>query len=104
MVEKPRAATAQSQADPPPEHGGALYCISYVSTQTQHMDNDELLALLEIAREKNQSLGITGILLHREDSFFQILEGGEDEVCELYETIAADPRHDRIEIVTEGPV
>ncbi|MEE4279572.1 MAG: BLUF domain-containing protein, partial [Halieaceae bacterium] len=39
-----------------------------------------------------------------EDSFFQILEGGEDEVCELYETIAADPRHDRIEIVTEGPV
>jgi hypothetical protein len=68
------------------------------------MGNEELRTLLEHARDRNQSLGITGILLHREDSFFQILEGDEDEVCQLYERIAADDRHERIEIVTEGPV
>jgi hypothetical protein len=68
------------------------------------MSADDLRGLLEHARDKNARLGITGILLHRGDSFFQILEGGEEEVRGLYETIAADKRHQRVEIVTEGPV
>ncbi|MEL7044599.1 MAG: BLUF domain-containing protein [Pseudomonadota bacterium] len=87
-----------------PEHGGAIYCLSYVSTQTQRLGNDELLHLLHDAREKNARLGITGILLHRDDSFFQILEGGEEEVLQLFKRISNDGRHQRVEIVTEGPV
>jgi len=104
VEDKPRAATAPSQARSAPEHGGALYCISYVSTQAYAMTSDDLRGILEHAREKNARLGITGVLLHRGDSFFQILEGGEEEVRGLYETIAADTRHQRVEIVTEGPV
>ena len=104
MVDLPRAATASSQADGNPEHGGALYCLSYVSTQSRPMDNDKLVELLEQAREKNARLGITGLLLHRGDSFFQILEGGEDEVRGLFAQILKDRRHGRIEIVAEGPV
>ncbi|MEO1079592.1 MAG: BLUF domain-containing protein [Pseudomonadota bacterium] len=87
-----------------PEHGGAIYCLSYVSTQTQRLGNDDLLHLLHGAREKNARLGITGILLHRDDSFFQILEGGEEEVLQLFKCISKDGRHQRVEIVTEGPV
>lgn len=84
--------------------GSDLYCIGYVSTQTNPMSTDELLALLTRAREANARLGITGLLLHRGDSFFQILEGGRDEVLSLYAKISADPRHQRVEVVTEGPI
>ena len=104
MVDKPRAATAKSQTEDDPEHGGAVYCLSYVSTQAQPMTNDELVALLKHAREKNARLGITGLLMHRGDSFFQILEGGEEEVLGLYEDICNDDRHLRIETVAEGRV
>lgn len=104
MVDKPRAATAKSQVDNDPEHGGAVYCLSYVSTQAQPMTNDELVALLKHSREKNARLGITGLLMHRGDSFFQILEGGEEEVRRLYEDICNDDRHVRVETVAEGRV
>ena len=104
MVERPRAATATSQAEDDPEHGGAVYCLSYVSTQSQPLGNDDLVALLEHAREKNARLGITGLLMHRGDSFFQILEGGEEEVRGLYKDIQRDDRHVRVETVAEGRV
>jgi hypothetical protein len=42
--------------------------------------------------------------LHREDSFFQILEGEEDAVRELFGRICTDPRHERIELVAEGAI
>lgn len=104
MVDSPRPATASSPADGHPESGGTLYCLSYVSTQVQPMDNDKLVELLEQARAKNARLGITGLLLHRDDSFFQILEGGEAEVRGLFEQISLDQRHGRVEVVSEGPV
>jgi hypothetical protein len=68
------------------------------------MTTEQLLALLTRAREANARLGITGLLLHRGDSFFQILEGGRDEILSLYAKISADPRHQRVEVVTEGPI
>ena len=102
MVERPRAAPATPQASDTPEHGGALYCLSYVSTQARPMSNADLVELLEDARDKNARLGITGLLLHRDDSFFQILEGEEEEVRGLFERISADVRHDRVEVVSQG--
>lgn len=81
-----------------------LYCLSYVSTQVQRMSNQELLGLLDQARDANAKLGVTGLLLHRGDSFFQVLEGEYEEVQKLYEHIARDPRHQRVELVTEGYV
>lgn len=98
----------RDDGDHPKDPGGAdgdqLYCLSYVSTETQPMGNAQLLSLLESAREKNARLGLTGLLLHRDGSFFQVLEGAYSEVTALYDEIAADPRHQRVEIVTEGPV
>lgn len=106
MVDVPRAGVSKDAplSDGQSRDGSALYCLSYVSTQRSNMGNAELLEILEKARIKNESLGITGLLLHRGDSFFQILEGGCDEVTALFEVIRADPRHLRVEVVTEGPV
>jgi hypothetical protein len=81
-----------------------LYCLSYVSTQAAGVDNATLQRILIGAREHNEGASITGLLLHRDDSFFQILEGGREEVLDLFERICADPRHERVEIVAEGPI
>ncbi len=105
MVKTPRAkADGNRSRDGVPDDGTSLYCLSYVSTQSHPMDNDALLSLLTHARERNESLGITGLLLHREDSFFQVLEGGREDVLAVFADIDKDSRHQRIEVVTEGYV
>lgn len=92
----------------PRSHGvqscGELYCLSYVSTQREAMDRAELLALLEVSRSNNEAQGITGLLLHRADSFFQILEGARDVVLALFEVIRNDRRHERVAVVSEGTI
>ena len=36
---------------------------------------------------RTSKLGVTGLLCYGEDVFIQVLEGGRDEVCELYNAI-----------------
>ena len=102
MVDKPRAAVPINGRSK--SGGDGLYCLSYVSTQTAPLNNEQLLELLTQARQKNNDLNITGLLLHRDDSFFQILEGSREAVTQLYEEIRVDERHHRVEIVSEGDV
>ena len=65
----------------------------YSSTAINKFSEDEILELLEIARKNNQSLGVTGILLYEDGSFFQVLEGSTEVVERLFEKISADKRH-----------
>lgn len=58
-------------------------------------------SILSVARKKNPGLGITGALVVFDDSVVQTLEGDEDAVRGLYETISKDPRHDQVELVDE---
>lgn len=46
-----------------------LYQVIYASSETRPMQEDELLGMLKRAREKNKRLGITGMLLHCDESF-----------------------------------
>lgn len=82
----------------------ALYCLTYVSTQRLPLDHAALVTLLAHARGKNEILGVTGLLLHRADSFFQILEGARETVLQLFAAIKNDPRHERVEVVSEGGI
>ena len=34
-----------------------------------------------------------------DDLFIQVLEGGRDEVCDLYNTIVRDPRHEQVRML-----
>lgn len=81
-----------------------LFCLSYVSTECEPLGEGGLLELLETARVHNAGANITGLLLHRDESFFQILEGAEKVVRDLFARIKLDPRHERVEIVAEGPI
>jgi len=57
-------------------------------------------SILEQSRRHNPARGITGILCYSDDLFLQVLEGGRDEVCELYNTIARDERHREVRILS----
>ncbi|NKB81202.1 MAG: phosphonate transporter [Nitrospirales bacterium] len=78
-----------------------LYQIVYGSVATHLFEKEELLTLLRHARENNKRLGITGMLLHCEGSFIQVLEGPKDQVATLFQVIKQDPRHHRISVFVE---
>jgi hypothetical protein len=57
------------------------------------MGGDVVDAILRESRARNPELGITGVLCHDGNVFIQALEGGRNAVSQLYNRIAADPRH-----------
>ena len=65
----------------------------YVSRSSYPFTDDDLANLLMTSRSNNARLGITGMLLHREGRFIQVLEGPEEAVRERLAVIARDPRH-----------
>lgn len=73
-----------------------LIHIMYSSAATSQFGSDELLALLGSSRSKNASRNISGMLLHIEGSFLQVIEGNESDIDALFETISEDPRHGNI--------
>ena len=79
-----------------------IFQLTYVSTQTRDMNAADLIGMLNQAQIANDLLGITGLLLHREDSFFQIIEGNQDSVENLFKKIESDSRHTRVEVMFRG--
>lgn len=78
-----------------------MYRLVYVSAATSLFSKAELMELLRKARDKNQRLGITGMLLYKDGDFLQLLEGDRPAVKALFEVIEADPRHDGTIVVLE---
>ena len=79
-----------------------LYHLGYVSTQTRPLFREDLIGLMNEALVRNEGLDITGLLLHREDSFFQVIEGAKADVLEVFHGIERDPRHQRVKVLFEG--
>lgn len=71
----------------------------YNSATCLDFSKDDLVALFAKARTNNASMGVTGILLFVEGSFFQVLEGPEQAVDALADRIASDPRHDQMTVI-----
>jgi len=70
-----------------------LVRLLYASRASAALTTAIVDAILERSRENNARAGVTGILCYSDDIFIQVLEGGRDEVCELYNTIVRDERH-----------
>mgnify|MGYP006287169749 CR=1 FL=1 len=51
------------------------------------------------SRRNNPHRGITGLLCFTSDVFVQVLEGGRDEVCDLYNSIVRDDRHSQVRLL-----
>ena len=81
-----------------------LIHIVYASEAAVSFEPLELKRLLDEARMRNAGAGVTGMLLHTDDSFFQVLEGAEHVVGPLFAKIGADPRHRSVVKIVEEPI
>ena len=81
-----------------------LFHLGYVSTETGDLGPAGMVELLTEARRINTSRDITGLLLHRDRSFYQVLEGAEDVVRQTFDSIEKDERHTAIDVLFEGEV
>ena len=82
----------------------ALIEMVYASAATVRFSDADLEALLAVARSNNARLGISGILLYQDGSFFQILEGEEAAVASLYARVENDDRHANVMLLRKRKI
>jgi hypothetical protein len=70
-----------------------LQRLFYISTAKIRMRPSEIEELLHVARSRNASVDVTGLLVIGGRRFIQVLEGPREAVTATYERIARDPRH-----------
>ena len=76
----------------------------YASRATRAFVPGELEALLQISRIRNASVEISGVLLHHEGSFRQLLDGERAAVEQKYKRISTDPRHDSVLLLQKSEI
>ncbi|MEQ9298256.1 MAG: BLUF domain-containing protein [Cyclobacteriaceae bacterium] len=80
-----------------------LYYLLYASYANSVFTEEQLRELLTTSIANNKKFDITGMLLHIDGKFIQLLEGPENNVLELYKNIKADGRHNKVAVILEGP-
>jgi hypothetical protein len=82
----------------------SLIHLIYASTATEAFGNVQLTELLQQSRANNERLSLTGMLLHSEGNFFQVLEGEPARVDQLYQKIILDKRHGQFTVIIREPI
>ncbi len=72
----------------------------YASRPVKPAPPDLLDRILDQSRRNNPARGITGLLCFTSDVFVQVIEGGRDEVCELFNAIVCDNRHNGVRLLS----
>ena len=70
--------------------------LTYISKFARSLTKREVESIGNISQTNNSREGITGVLLSCNEIFFQILEGDDDRIDQLYEKILQDERHNQI--------
>lgn len=78
--------------------------VSYVSRSNAPMSAADLLALLHECRSKNKRRQVTGLLLYGNGTFLQTIEGEEDVIDRLLDSICKDERHAEIQMLTRREI
>lgn len=76
----------------------------YASTAVPGLDASDLKSILQAARSNNARLSVTGMLLYTSGSFFQVLEGDESVLMDLFSLISLDPRHRNVSQIIKEPI
>ncbi|MBO0952674.1 BLUF domain-containing protein [Fibrella forsythiae] len=80
------------------------YCLTYFSSAVSSTTEEVVIEIVNLSREKNARLNITGVLLYINGRIVQVLEGPQQAVEDLYESIRADPRHTDVRTVISQPI
>lgn len=81
-----------------------MKCLMYVSESTSKSTERvpaDLTTILQSSRLRNKKNEITGVLSYRNKRYFQIIEGEDAHVDELFTAIKADSRHQKIWVVLD---
>ncbi len=81
-----------------------MYRIAYLSRATGPMTDAALETILQSSRKNNGKAGVGGMLVFADDTFFQVLEGPETRVQEVFDRVFMDPRHERVRIMGQRMV
>lgn len=81
-----------------------MLSITYVSSATQEMSDDDIASILTQSRANNSQRDLTGALLYHRGRFIQVLEGPDDAVSARFDLIALDPRHRGVQKLIEKQV
>lgn len=76
-----------------------MFHLVYRSLMTSPMKDEDIKALIEKSQVNNERAQITGLLIVKGTTFFQVLEGEQGSVLRLFGKIRKDPRHQRVEIL-----
>ena len=94
-------AVSQPQAKPQ-RRSKVIYNLCYVSTPAQDLSKEELARIVKAAQKNNQAKSISGVLLYKNETFLQVLEGDQSEVDAVFNSIQGDLRHHSIKILRRG--
>lgn len=80
-----------------------MHTIAYVSAAKSAFSEEALIELLQKSRTNNELFEITEMLLYKERTFMQIIEGSKNSIDNLYRNICGDPTHYNIHTLIDEP-
>ena len=81
-----------------------LYTVCYISNSVQLWQKTHLDSLFSLAKQRNISLDVTGLLLYNEGTFVQVLEGERKVVHSLFSKIKNDKRHNQLTLMMDREI
>lgn len=81
-----------------------IHCIVYLSHADHFLSEQEINNLLTKARERNAKMEVTGMLLYKERSFMQYIEGSIEGLDHIYSIIKKDQLHTGIIEMLNEPI
>ena len=80
------------------------FAISYVSTASRGLPQEEIVKFMEETQIRNNKHGVNGFLIYSEGNFFEVIEGEEIKIKDLFKVIKEDTRHKNILMIFEKEV
>jgi hypothetical protein len=81
-----------------------LYQITYMSDAVGEVTDDVLENILEASRRNNTKEEVTGLLLHQDGHYIQVIEGELEAVVTCFERICQDPRHQNLRTLLRSDI
>ena len=81
-----------------------MYRLIYKSKSLIEIDQQTVKDIIEHSQETNKKNKISGALLATRTHYLQVIEGDFEAVNHTFLNIVTDPRHEKIQLISFGPV
>jgi len=78
--------------------------IVYTSTANPDLGQDDVFQIVQTSAQNNGDAGLGGFLVYLNGSFFQVLEGPDNELQQTLGRIQQDDRHTDLKILSDCPI